>query len=198
MGFGFSTSAFAQPFQLPTANRTLFNQGGGEKFFVGTTGRTWESGTFGCVRSEGWQMHEGLDIRSVQRDRRGEPLDPVLASADGTVAYMNTRASASNYGKYAVLRHTIDGLEVFTVYAHLSALAGGLKTGQGVKAGQVIGSQYHHIGGEAAIGLLLALVAVNAAGILAVTSFQGDVRGVAAVQLVSLAAAALMMGWPRR
>ena len=135
---GFGVSAFAQPFQLPTANRALFAKDGGEKFFVGTTGRGWESGTFGCVRSEGWQMHEGLDIRSLQRDKRGEPTDPVMASADGTVAYLNPRASASNYGKYIVLRHTIDGLEVFTVYAHLSAFAGGLKTGKPVQAGEVI------------------------------------------------------------
>ncbi len=134
----FGVSGSAQPFQLPTANRALFEKGGGEKFFVGTTGRGWESGTFGCVRSEGWQMHEGLDIRCLQRDKRGEPTDPVLASADGTVAYLNSRASASNYGKYIVLRHTIDGLEVFTVYAHLSAFAGGLKTGQPVQAGEVI------------------------------------------------------------
>ena len=130
----------AQPFQLPTANRALFDKGGEEKFFVGTTGRAWPSGTFGCVRSEGWQMHEGLDIRSIQRDRRGEPIDPVLASAGGTVAYINTRASASNYGKYVVLRHLIDGLEVFTVYAHLSAFAPGLKTGKTVQAGEVIGT----------------------------------------------------------
>ena len=136
----FAGVALAQPFHLPTANRALFEKGGEEKFFVGTTGRGWPSGTFGCVRSEGWQMHEGLDIRSVQRDRRGEPTDPILASADGTVAYVNPRAGASNYGKYIVLRHSIEGLEVFTVYAHLSAFAAGLKAGQPVKTGQVIGT----------------------------------------------------------
>ena len=32
------------------------------------------------------------DIRSVQTRRRGEPIDPVMAAADGTVAYINTRA----------------------------------------------------------------------------------------------------------
>lgn len=138
LSFGFFSVASAQPFQLPTANRALFEKGGEERFFVGTTGRPWPSGTFGCVRSEGWQMHEGLDIRSIKRDRRGEPIDPVVASADGTVAYINTRAGASNYGKYAVLRHAIDGMEVFTVYAHLSAFAPGLRTGKTVQAGEVI------------------------------------------------------------
>ena len=128
----------AQPFQLPTANRALFEKGAEEKFFVGTTGKPWMSGTFGCVRSDGHQMHEGLDIRCVSRDKRGEPTDAVMASADGTVAYINPRISASNYGKYVVLKHNIDGLEVFTLYAHLSEFATGLKAGKVVKAGETI------------------------------------------------------------
>ena len=89
-------AAQAQTFHLPTANQALFEKGGGERFFVGTVGKPWMSGTFGCVRSEGWQMHEGIDIRCLQRDKRGEPTDPVLATADGTVAYISTRPSLSN------------------------------------------------------------------------------------------------------
>ena len=131
-------SAHAQPFQLPTANRALFEKGAEEKFFVGTAGKAWTSGMFGCVRSEGWQMHEGLDIRCLRRDRRDEPIDPVMASCDGTVAYINKRVSASNYGRYVVLRHRIEGMEVFTLYAHLSDFAAGLVTGKPVKAGEVI------------------------------------------------------------
>jgi len=83
--------ARGQPFLLPTANHALFEKNGEEKFFVGTVGKPWTTGTFGCVRSDGWQMHEGLDIRCLQRDKRGEPTDPVLATADGTVAYINSR-----------------------------------------------------------------------------------------------------------
>ena len=82
-----AVAAQAQPFQLPTANPALFDQGGEKKFFVGTVGKPWTTGTFGCVRNGGWQMHEGLDIRCLQRDQRGEPTDPDLAAADGTVAY---------------------------------------------------------------------------------------------------------------
>src|SRR5262245_44080305 len=77
-----------QPVQLPTANRALFEKGGDERFFAGTAGKPWTTGTFGCVRTEGWQMHEGLDIRCLQRDKHGEPTDPVMATADGTVAYI--------------------------------------------------------------------------------------------------------------
>lgn len=131
-------SLVAQPFQLPTANHALFEPGGEERFFVGTTGKQWTSGTFGCVRTEGWQMHEGLDIRCLQRDKRGEPIDPVLASADGTVAYINARPSLSNYGNYIVLRHQIEGIEIQTLYAHLHEVRAGLAPGQTVKAGEAI------------------------------------------------------------
>jgi murein DD-endopeptidase MepM/ murein hydrolase activator NlpD len=128
----------AQPFHLPTANRAIFEKGAEEKFFVGTTGKPWQSGTFGCVRSDGGQMHEGLDIRCLQRNQRSEPIDPVMASCDGTVTYVNQRVSASNYGKYVVVRHLIEGMEVFTLYAHLSDFANGVAPGKPVKAGEVI------------------------------------------------------------
>jgi murein DD-endopeptidase MepM/ murein hydrolase activator NlpD len=128
----------AQPFLLPTANHALFEKGGEERFFVGTVGKPWESGTFGCVRSEGWQMHEGLDIRCLQRDKHGEPTDPVMATADGVVAYINNRPSLSNYGNYIVVRHRIQGIEIYSLYAHLHEIRDGLKAGQPVKAGQQI------------------------------------------------------------
>jgi murein DD-endopeptidase MepM/ murein hydrolase activator NlpD len=135
-----TTLATAGPqFQLPTANRALFEKGGEERFFVGTVGRTWESGTFGSVRSEGYQLHEGLDIRALQRDKRGEATDPVLASADGTVAYINRKAALSNFGIYLILQHQVDGLEVFTSYAHLKEVRADLQTGHTVKVGETLG-----------------------------------------------------------
>jgi len=133
-----ATPLVAQPFQLPTTNRALFEPGGEERFFVGTVGKPWTSGMFGCVRTEGWQMHEGLDIRCLQRDKRREPIDPVLASADGTIAYVSTRPSLSNYGNYVVLRHEIEGIEIHTLYAHLREVRAGLASGQAVKAGEAI------------------------------------------------------------
>ena len=133
-----SFSAYGQPFQLPTANHALFEKGGEERFFVGTVGKPWTTGAFGCVRSDGAHMHEGLDIRCLQRDKHGEPIDPVMASADGTVAYINARPSLSNYGNYIVLRHLVEGIEIYSVYAHLREIGTGLKVGQPVKAGQPI------------------------------------------------------------
>lgn len=133
-----SFSAHAQPFRLPTANHALLEKNGGEKFFVGTTGKSWESGGFGCVRSDGWQMHEGLDIKCLQRDKHGEPVDPVLATADGSVAYFSNHPELSNYGRYVILRHVVDGIEIYSLYAHLSAIRDGLKIGQQVKTSEPI------------------------------------------------------------
>ena len=129
----------AQPFHLPTANHALFEKGGDERFFVGTVGKPWTTGMFGCVRHEGWQIHEGLDIRCLQRNKLGEPTDPVTATADGVVAYINARPSLSNFGSYIILRHQIEGLEIYSLYAHLHEIRQGLKLGQRVKAGDTIG-----------------------------------------------------------
>lgn len=135
--------AQAQSFRLPTANRALFEPGGEERYFVGTIGKPYTSGRFGCVRTDGRQMHEGIDIKWLQRDRRGEPIDKILATANGTVAYLNNRAGLSNYGKYIILRHQIEGLDVCSLYAHLSEIRHGLRLGTPVKAGEIIGVMGH-------------------------------------------------------
>jgi len=142
LSLGFGGRLFAQqPFQLPTANHTLYDVGAELKFLAPTApDKPWTTGSFGCVRSDGHQMHEGLDIRCLQRDRRGEPTDPVMATADGTVVYFNTKPSLSNYGNYIVVRHVIEGLEIYSLYAHLREIRAGLRIGQSVKAGEVIGT----------------------------------------------------------
>jgi murein DD-endopeptidase MepM/ murein hydrolase activator NlpD len=141
VALGVILSSRAQPFHLPTANRALFDaDGGADRFFVPTAGKTWISGTFGGVRSNGRQLHEGLDIRCLQRDKRGEPADPVMATADGSVAYVNRRSSLSNYGIYVIVRHEIDGIEIYSTYAHLRDVRGDLRHGVAVKAGERIGT----------------------------------------------------------
>ena len=131
----------AAPFELPTLNRSLLDpDGGGEKYFVGTEGKPWTSGQFGCVRTDGYQFHEGMDIRPMSRDKRGEPADPALAAADGVVAYFNTKPGLSAYGNYVVLRHRVDGLEVFTLYGHLAQVQPELRVGAPVKTGQQVGT----------------------------------------------------------
>ena len=133
-----AAAALGQPFHLPTPNHAIFEAGKEAGYFTPTIGRTWPSGTFGCVRSEGWQMHEGIDIKCTQRDAKGEPIDPVSAAADGTIAYINAKAGLSNYGNYIVMQHQVDGLPVYTLYAHLRALASGLSVGQVKKSGEII------------------------------------------------------------
>jgi peptidoglycan LD-endopeptidase LytH len=126
-------------FHLPTANRAVLEAGAEDLYFTGTVGRTWTSGTFGCVRSEGYQFHEGLDIRSIARDKRGEALDPILASADGTVAYVNRKAGLSNYGIYVILRHVFQGWEIFTLYAHMARVEDRIAPGLQITAGETLG-----------------------------------------------------------
>jgi len=134
-----TTSLAAPALVLLTANTNLFVPGAEAEYFVATVGKEWPSGTFGCVRSGGSQLHEGIDIRAQQRDRKGEPIDPVLAIADGVVLYVNPKSGLSNYGNYIVLGHRIDGVEVCSLYAHLRSIAEGIRTGAKVTAGDQIG-----------------------------------------------------------
>jgi len=141
-GFGLAVCSLRaqSPFQFPTANHALYEPGGELKFLAPTApDKPWTSGGFGCVRDNGTRMHEGLDIRSLQHDRRGEPTDPVGATADGVVAYFSRKPGLSNYGNYVVIRHLVEGLEIYSLYAHLSEVSAGLTIGQPVRAGQVIG-----------------------------------------------------------
>jgi peptidoglycan LD-endopeptidase LytH len=127
------------PFQFPTANHALYDSGSELKFFAPTApDKPWMSGSFGCVRTDGRHMHEGLDIRCLQRDRHGEPTDPVLATADGAVVYFSNKPALSNFGKYIVIRHIIEGIEIYSLYAHLSQIQPGLTVGKSVKAGETI------------------------------------------------------------
>jgi murein DD-endopeptidase MepM/ murein hydrolase activator NlpD len=106
-----------------------------------------ESGTFGGVRSGGTQFHEGIDIKCLARDRRGEPTDSVFAAMAGIVRHINSSAGDSNYGRYIVLEHPEQTPAVYTLYAHLARIAPGLREGAPVTRGQVIGVMGHSSGG---------------------------------------------------
>jgi len=137
--FAGAKSSAQSPFQFPTANHALYEIGAELKFVAPTApDKPWTSGSFGCVRDNGTRMHEGLDIRHLQTDRRGEPTDPVMATADGTVVYFSKKPALSNYGNYIVVRHMVEGLEIYSLYAHLSEIRADLNIGQQVKAGEVI------------------------------------------------------------
>ncbi|MBO35549.1 MAG: hypothetical protein CMO64_05095 [Verrucomicrobiales bacterium] len=127
-------------FQLPTTNRALLAKGGEQTFFTKTgPEKHWSSGAYGCVRNSGGSMHEGIDIRSLSRDKAGEAIDTVMAAAPGKVAFANRRSGASSYGKYLVLLHEGEKLEVYTLYAHLKSIETRLLPGVKVAAGEVVG-----------------------------------------------------------
>jgi murein DD-endopeptidase MepM/ murein hydrolase activator NlpD len=106
-----------------------------------------DSGAFGGVRSAGSQFHEGLDIKPVSRDRRGEPLDHVFAAMNGVVRYVNPTAGDSSYGRYVVLEHPEMTPAVYTLYAHLARVAPAIRPGGEVPAGHVLGTMGHSSGG---------------------------------------------------
>src|SRR6185312_9251130 len=83
------------------------------------------------------------NISCQQLDRHNEPTDPVMATADGTVVYINSKPSLSNYGNYVVIHNRIEGLDIFSLYAHLSATRDGLKVGTALKAGEVFATMGH-------------------------------------------------------
>ncbi len=106
-----------------------------------------ESGTFGGVRSGGTRFHEGIDMKCLARDRRGEPADSVFAAMNGIVRHINSSAGDSNYGRYIVLEHPEQTPAVYTLYAHLARIAPGLREGAVVKRGDVLGLMGHSSGG---------------------------------------------------
>ena len=129
-----------KPFEFPTNNRHLLQEGDETNFFARTTvERPWQSGSFGCVRNSRTRLHEGIDILWTEQDDQGESTDQVRASRSGTVAYINSNSAASNYGKYVVLSHELDDLPVYTLYAHLRSVDEDLRSGQKIQAGETIG-----------------------------------------------------------
>ena len=131
--------AYTQPFYLPTNNRDVLDPNTFTNYFVPTVVGTWKSGTFGSVRSSRLQIHEGWDIRSKNRDKKGEATDPILCVADGTVAYISSQPGNSNYGRYIVVKHNISGIDVYTLYAHLASIGTGIKVGSKIVAGTHLG-----------------------------------------------------------
>ncbi len=136
---------------LPTENDALFNGGGAAFYqhvrrdFKNAISHPWQGGQYGFVRnpveSSGGltytRFHEGIDIRPMRRDERGEPLDPVRAIASGKVAYINLVPGYSNYGMYVVVEHRWDGASYFSLYGHLASVA--VQTGDAVERGAQLG-----------------------------------------------------------
>jgi hypothetical protein len=135
---------------LPTDNDALFSGGGAafyqyiERNYKGAKSTPWEGGQYGFVRDPTdtaggvvyTRFHEGVDIRPLQRDAHGEPLDEVRAIGDGKVVHVNSVPGYSNYGKYIVVEHRWGGSNYYSLYGHLSSIA--VQPGDTVKRGQRI------------------------------------------------------------
>lgn len=118
-----------------------------ETFVQPTASGKVESGLFGMTRNDGTRFHEGIDIRPMARDGRGEAVDLVRAAMAGKVAYV-CPAATGPYGRYVVIEHPEPGLAAYTLYAHLASVRGDLFVGMPVRAGQGLGVMGRSSGDE--------------------------------------------------
>ena len=157
--FALIASAFAQDaplnLTLPTDNSALLRGDDADFYQViernlhGVISYPWQGGQYGFVRDPVetaggtvyCRFHEGMDIRPMRRDARGEPLDEVRAIASGTVVYVNRTAGYSNYGRYVVVEHRWDGCPYYSLYAHLNTIA--VEAGQAVRQGETLAIMGH-------------------------------------------------------
>jgi len=149
----FTATLAAEPIGLvlPTDNEAIFSDDPSQFYmytdrnFEGVLSKPWSGGAYGFTRDQKrtaagiilTRLHEGIDIRPVRRDAAGEPLDEVRAIAKGTVVYVTSSASQSNYGRYIVVHHDWGDGPFFSLYAHLGSATA--KAGQAVAAGEPIG-----------------------------------------------------------
>ena len=157
--FGFVTigQSEGEPLNLvlPTDNDAIFRGEGAEFYqyierdYKGVKSTPWEGGRYGFVRNpvetaSGLmfsRLHEGIDIRPLQRDASGASIDPVRAIAGGVVVHTNHTPGHSNYGKYVVVEHNFDGCKYYSLYGHLSSIA--VHKGQRVQQRDQLGVMGH-------------------------------------------------------
>ena len=140
VAFAIALSAtYASELLWPTESKAFAEGEPPVKFLQPTASGNPMSGAFGDVRNNGYKFHEGIDIRPVRRNRKGEALDEVYFAMDGTVRMINKIAGNSGYGRYVVVSHEDADVEVYTLYAHLSEIDAGFSIGSRVKAGQKVG-----------------------------------------------------------
>ncbi|CDE83298.1 peptidase M23 [Coraliomargarita sp. CAG:312] len=134
----FGACAFAN-LVWPTESKDFALGKSPEAFLQPTVSGNPMSGAFGDVRNNGTRFHEGIDIKPVRRDRRGEPLDDIYCAMDGEVKMVNKIAGNSGYGRYVAVSHKDFDVEVYTLYAHLSEIDPKISIGSKVSAGTRIG-----------------------------------------------------------
>ncbi len=135
-------------FVFPTAQAGLADTTSTKVYMPTASGRL-ASALYGSTRTGGSggrlypRFHAGIDIAPLRRGRDGKPLDDIHAVANGRVAYLQKAPGGSSYGRYLVLHHHDELGTFYSLYAHLEGFAAGLKTGDQIQAGQVVGRMGH-------------------------------------------------------
>lgn len=133
----------------PTSNSAFTKDSKLDYLVQPTESGKLKSGLFGCVRNNGEQFHEGLDLAPIRRDQKGEPIDPIFVAMDGRVVYINRVEVSSNYGLYIVIEHSNIKPTLYTLYAHLRSINMSIEVGDKVNAGDKIGVMGRTAGGYA-------------------------------------------------
>ncbi len=121
--------------RLPTANDALFRNKPEDFFmyvdrtFEGVKSKPWEGGQYGfnrtLVRTQAGpiaiKFHEGIDIKPLNRDASGTPLDMVHPVAGGRVVHVADNPNDSSYGRYIVIEHQLPDGPLYSLYAHLAS-----------------------------------------------------------------------------
>jgi hypothetical protein len=131
----------------PTPNKAFAEARPYEDFVQPTVSGLTVSALFGCSRSDGRQFHEGLDLKPIERDGRGEAADPVFSVLPGIVVHASPKAGASSYGRYLVIEHRGQRPALVSLYAHLLSIDPSARVGAGVGGGQVVAVMGRSAGG---------------------------------------------------
>lgn len=133
----------------PTPNDKFFKGSDIDELLQPTQSGKLKSALFGCVRKGGQRFHEGIDLKPIGRNRRGEATDAIFAIMDGTIAHVNRVPGNSSYGRYVVIEHLAQDVAVYTLYSHLAKIHKPIQAGAKVNGGAPIGIMGRSAGGYA-------------------------------------------------
>lgn len=120
----------------PTPNASFLKGKSLAHFAQPTQSGALQSALWGCVRNGGSRFHEGIDLKALGRDSRGEATDAIFAFDKGVVQYVNRDPSKSSYGRYLVIEHSHWMPGLVTLYAHLAQVPSRIAPGTRVSSGE--------------------------------------------------------------
>lgn len=123
----------------PTPNKAFIQGEPAQVFIQPASSGKLKSGTFGCVRNDGFRFHEGIDLKPIHRNRHREATDSVSAFMAGKVVFVNKIPGNSSYGRYIVIEHLKATLPLYSLYAHLASIDPQIKKGVWVEGETILG-----------------------------------------------------------